>query len=166
MPPPTREELEQLITAAWRLVRDEDPRLDLYIQEPGNDRLERAAVFRLATHLDALVSVARVRWPPRYQSLTVDVELARRVGGVPKIRQGESPDIVVHVRGDDGANLLAVECKTSRGWSDNEDDRRKLRALTDGSSSTRYDFGVRVKLDFSRDLDPTCIEWFQSNDSR
>ena len=83
----------------------------------------------------------------RFPGYSVDMEYNREGGECnPKRRpDGKTivPDFVVHRRGDDDRNLLAVECKKSpvRG-GDNEKDITKLKGLRDKMRYTHAAFVV------------------------
>ena len=151
---PSKEELKALLRAAWALVRLETPSLSCYVGE--NDQLERAAAFRLGHHLENLVAVQRLQWAGRFRSCVVDMELTRISGGDQKMGRGQSADAVIHVRGHDDGNLLALEVKPS---ATGENDTKDLAKLTDlVKDPRRYSHGVRAVLDL-REMKLEFSDW-------
>ena len=62
------------------------------------------------------------------------------------------PDMIVHQRGSNSNNILAIEFKTYFNSNKNgENDKLKLQALTDNDSFYRYRMGLHIKLGKTRD---------------
>ena len=116
-----------------------------------NDANERTICARLATHLQAVF--------PEYH---VDVEYNRH-GMDPKRvevdpEQGEElvyPDVIVHRRGGDEANLLVMELKKSTNSESRGRDRRKLRCCVEDFN---YEFAMLVDIPIGDDRSPPRIE--------
>jgi len=138
--PPSVEELEYCLEAAWEQVRSEDPPLFLYEREVHSVYFERALCFRFGLALESILADARPNWLERWSDVVVDAELAR-AGSQVKLDPGESPDLVVHVRGTDDWNLVAIEAKHRSGPSGK--DLSKLRRLL-SSRQYRYAFAIRL----------------------
>lgn len=103
---------EDFIARDWLLIEDEAS--------------ERAITHRLAVYLERHA-------PAAWRNLHFDCEYNRQGenGNVKKLAgKCGLPDILVHLRGDDSENVLAVEAKpASAPVDDLEKDRVKLRAL-------------------------------------
>ena len=132
-------ELEALLQTAWASVREE-PGLSTYV--PAKERIERALMFRLGVHLNSLVVQLRKTWPLPWRDVTVDSELHRAHDG-PKLTGTEVPDLLVHVRGQDDMNLLAIEAK--HGDGPDAGDQSKLCRLRD-KRAYRFVWAVRFDL--------------------
>ena len=115
-----------------------------YNEEPSLfDKIgvEQAIVFRIGVYLHELLKKSS-----SLSSLHIDCEY-NKLGDDPeainykKIR----PDIIVHERGKQDKNILAVEFKGY--WNkDSKRDIEKLIALTNQEGGFRYKLGVFVKL--------------------
>ena len=132
-------ELEALLQAAWVSVREE-PGLSTYVRD--KEHIERALAFRLGVHLNSLVVQLRKTWPLPWRDVTVDSELHRAHDG-PKLTGTEAPDLLVHVRGRDDMNLLAIEAK--HGYGPGARDQSKLCRLRD-KRGYRFVWAVRLDL--------------------
>jgi hypothetical protein len=143
-PTPVNEaELRRLLSDAWQRVLVED---GLAVYRSHGQRYERALAFRLGVHLDAVIDDARATWPLPWNSVSVDSELHRAHDGE-KLNGTEAPDLIVHVRGSDNWNLLAIEAKHSAAPDDG--DIRKLELML---TSRRYRFAWAVGLDLGHPL--------------
>lgn len=61
------------------------------------------------------------------------------------------PDLIMHQRGNNSNNILAIEFKTYFNSNQNEEnDRLKLQALTDNDSFYRYRIGLHIRLGKTR----------------
>lgn len=114
---PTTDEIRQLLRAAIEeLYREERELL-------ASQTHEQALVFRIGQRL--------INWVERADStVRVDVEYnrhgdKRKTLGIDGAERDRRPDLIVHIRGRNGANLLVVEAK--RGRTNIENDREKLR---------------------------------------
>ena len=56
------------------------------------------------------------------------------------------PDIIIHKRGDNSQNFVAIEAKKSSNRNDREIDFKKLRAFTD-KDKLNYQFGFFIEFD-------------------
>ena len=138
---PLREaDLESILQQAWELVRAE-PGWSGYL--PGSERIERALTFRLGVRLCRVIDFERHQWPQPWDGLTVDSELHRAHNGS-KLGSTQAPDLVVHVRGTDAYNLLAIEAK--HALEPDADDVNKLRRLR-VERGYRCTWAVRLDLD-------------------
>jgi hypothetical protein len=117
--------------------------VDRYLLE--NDLLERCIAGRLAMHLQALID-----------GYEVDIEY-NRAGALPKTLRlpeecanrrdeyGNSivmPDIIVHRRGADGPNLMAIELKKSGNRAGPACDRMRIRAFREQMG---YRYGILIE---------------------
>jgi hypothetical protein len=141
--------LEALLKSAWCRVRDEEPRMGVY-GVGTNSRFERALMFRLALQLDRLLGEMKDGWQDGWRSLTVDTELHLATDGYKLHHESdvekpttESPDLIVHVRGNNKFNLLVVEAKHQGDPSSS--DKSKLRRLVT-QRAYRHAFAVRLDL--------------------
>lgn len=61
------------------------------------------------------------------------------------------PDMIMHQRGSNSNNILAIEFKTYFNSNKNgENDKLKLQALTDNNSFYRYRLGLHIRLGKTR----------------
>lgn len=140
-PKPAVEELDHLLKGAWHIVLSErPPLLTTYVTE--KEKIERASCFRLGVVLYR--EIARRRWTPPWDRVTVDSELHLAHDGV-KIEGTKAPDLVIHQRGCDDFNLLVVEAKFMADPDDK--DIAKLNALVRGPRRYRHAWGVRLNED-------------------
>jgi hypothetical protein len=109
MSPPASAELEGLVRSAWQAVASESPSL-VGVYAGTGSRIERAICFRLGIALHVATQTRLSVWESPWDRLVVDSELHRAYDGA-KLNISEAPDLLVHVRGNDSANLLAVEVK-------------------------------------------------------
>ena len=95
---------------------------------------------------------------PDYQGLVWDPEYNRH-GDDPKRLYGTEiiPDLILHHRGDDRSNILAIEFKKT-GLSSVKD-VRKLRGLT--GREYNYRLGVHIVLS----IEKVTLEWFRKGRS-
>jgi hypothetical protein len=159
-PPFAPKDLEALLVNGWARVRDEtgitdyDPIVDERPVE--KQKRERALMFRLGVHVQCLLrqELEQLRRSvgdsDRWGELTVDMELAR-ARQHPKLRSNESVDLVIHVRGTDSYNLLAVEAKHINLGSERQKDvdTSELQRL---SNIRRYRNTLRILLSLDQDL--------------
>src|SRR6266851_5107888 len=139
---PTCCALADLLVAAWARVLAERPSITFYCKagDPHSEAFEQAVAFRIGHHLSSLVHDARGTWDAPLDAVLVDMELRRKSGGHEK-GVGGRPDLVLHVRGNDDGNLLAVEFKPFGITVGVQGDRDKLSRLV---SKKKYCFGVRA----------------------
>ena len=104
--------------------------------------MEQACVFRIGLYLQERLKKAKI------SDVVVDCEYNKN-GDHPKktlmFLEGIRPDLLVHKRGDNTKNLLAVEFK---GWwnkSKNRDEE-KLKSLTSPDEEYQYLLGAFVRL--------------------
>jgi hypothetical protein len=141
-PVPVEGELRDVVILAWDRVRTEEKTLFVY-----QGSLERPAVFHFARAMADLVA-ARALCSPSWLGLSVDSELHRQAHGngfkpgpAPNSKYAQ-PDIVLHERGSQLRNLLAIEAKWRRAPTDW--DRRKLRQF---ATKLSYINTLAVRLD-------------------
>ncbi|MGE0041378.1 MAG: hypothetical protein AB7H88_21295 [Vicinamibacterales bacterium] len=147
---------ERLGRAMRRVLAD-----DRHLLE--NNLSERCIAARLAFYLQA-----------EFPDHAVDVEYNRK-GGTPKRlalledcanfmnEDGEAlavPDVIVHVRGEAGPNVLALELKKSSNPTPRGCDALRLQALCD---QLGYEFGASVECKTRRGEAPDVViaEWFE-----
>lgn len=120
-----------------------------------NDANERCLAARFFAYM-----TSRTGYDPDYRELTWDPEYNRH-GHDPKKLDGSEivPDLILHHRGDDSANILVVEFKKS-GRS-LKSDRVKLAKLTGSPYYFRYRLGVLIVLG----IDKVTLEWFRDGKS-
>ncbi len=131
---------------------------DEYLLKGENGHHEQAVCFRLAMYLQGLF--------PLYH---VDAEY-NRLGDDPKRRDHPGhtmrPDIIVHIRGQDGPNLLAIEVKKKAKSKDArklKEAQTKLMELTRPGGS--YDYQLGALLEYSTGSSPNFNsppEWFSN----
>jgi len=130
-----KREVKKAVQTALQSIVDKDS--DLLERNAG----ERAIAGRLAIYLAAV-----------FPDHDVDVEydrhgLDRKTLDLPPVCRGGGrrkviPDIVVHRRGTDDSNLLAIEIKKETNAESRECDRAKLRGMRD-----QLHYRVSVLLD-------------------
>lgn len=123
---------------------------------------EQSFVFRVGIHLHELLK------PTKYAGLNLDSEY-RKHGDDQKLRPNGSkmrPDILIHSRGNDENNIMAVEFA---GWwkirkkpREVEGDRIKLKELTDTKYTYGYRLGALVKMNKAND---TAYEYFRDGEA-
>ena len=78
------------------------------------------------------------------------------------------PDVVVHIRQSDEANLLCIEAKKSKDWKDLEalpdDVGQKLKALTHPEEAYHYALGLAWRIAPSGDPNDHDAVWFVSGE--
>jgi len=73
------------------------------------------------------------------------------------------PDVIVHRRGSDQANLVCIEAKKDGQWSDGYADvEKKLLALTRGDGNYRYALGLAWRMAPSPDPARHEALWFRN----
>ena len=74
------------------------------------------------------------------------------------------PDVIVHIRQSDRANILCIEAKKSKNWKDvnvlPEDVEQKLKALTDPNEAYHYALGLAWRITPSANPDNHEAVWF------
>ena len=97
-------------------------------------------------------------WDPEYNRKGLEGE-AKDMRGDGKYTN-IIPDLILHHRGDDSKNVLAIEFKTVKGKRrpSLKEDGQKLAYLT--GSAYRYQYGVNIVLD----LDRVEMIWFRDGD--
>jgi hypothetical protein len=131
----------------------------------ANLQHDDADLFRLGVSERALVGALRGHLERELQGWHIDVEYNRH-GNAPKYLRAYrallseagldapdrdypiTPDLVVHVRGTDKFNLLAMEVKKISNRQDRQYDHLKLQALRE---ELRYRYTVMIEFDDVRD---------------
>ena len=99
----------------------------------------------------------------RFPSHSVDVEYDRVRAGGDRKRLGPRcveldlfiPDLIVHKRGDNERNLLAVECKLDRGDGINRDQKTSdIRKLKDLIKNKKYRYAAFVVIEVGANRRP------------
>ncbi|WP_099864882.1 hypothetical protein [Pararhizobium haloflavum] len=104
---------------------------------------ERPIMHRIAVNLEQYFSNWEV--DTEYNRHGDDVKRLQRLSGGTK---NIEPDILVHIKGEPLANLLAVEIKLSDN-NNIDDDIFKLEGLTHPDQGFVYPVGVLLQLDFA-----------------
>ncbi len=140
------QKLTNLLTESIEILYEKDQHL---IDLGG---MEQACVARIIIYMSELIKVADSRFS-ELQEYDLDCEYNKHVKGAKKILSDNGseilirPDLVLHKRGDDHSNLMAVEFKM---WSNtkNSNDRKKLESLTKsaGYGGYGYEIGFSVKI--------------------
>jgi hypothetical protein len=124
----------------------------------GTDGInEQTLTFRLGLHL-----------ANQFPGHNVDCEYNRLWDGKKLCRRFSKswmkPDVVVHIRQSDKANLLCIEAKKTKHWKDlqhlPEDVGRKLKALTHPDEAYRYALGLAWRIAPSADPSAHDAVWF------
>lgn len=135
-----KEQLLDILNGALQRVYAED---QLLVSRKG---CERSIGFRLGMYL--VEEIKDIEW---LQGLDIDLEY-NKDGDDPKRTEskpnGAAPDLIIHQRGNNECNALAVEMK---GWwstkkSSWDEDNVKLQELTDQNGKYQYGLGVFVEL--------------------
>jgi hypothetical protein len=141
----TDKEIERLKHLLHSAVSSAYAESDLLENSDGEDRRgnEQTIVFRVGVHLHELLKTTE------YSNLNLDCEYNKH-GDDPKRVDGEiiRPDLLIHSRGNDNKNILVVEF--AGWWKDSrkiEDDKIKLKALTNSQGEYRYCLGALVGID-------------------
>lgn len=141
----TDEEIGQLKHLLASAVEATYAESGLLIKSDGTPRQgnEQTIAFRVGIHLHELLKNTP------HAHLNLDCEYNKH-GDDQKFRSNGSkmrPDLLIHIRGNDEHNILAVEFA---GWwkeADKvEEDRNKLKELTDPNYDYGYEIGVLVHL--------------------
>ncbi|RUM18830.1 hypothetical protein EFQ99_32460 [Rhizobium vallis] len=111
---------------------------------------ERPIMHRIAVNLEHYFPDWEV--DTDYNRHGEEVKRLQRPGGGTK---NIEPDILVHIKGEPLANLLAVELKLSDN-NDIEDDIFKLKGLTHTEQGFVYRVGVLLQLHFARKAVVIC----------
>ena len=116
-----------------------------------NDASERAIVFHFANYFENIVNCF-----DKFDELSVDCEYNRNIVDEKKykaimyegIEYKIFPDLILHHRGDNSKNIIAIEFKKEKNVSKCriENDYRKLRALTNQQYKYKYDLGISIIL--------------------
>ena len=150
-------EFDALLRAAWALALCESPPMAEFLRGANeDDQFERAIAFRVGHHLATLIQAARSAWASPFVQATVDMELHRKTHGTLKLPAGPGaeprrifPDLIVHVRGRQDANLLVVEFKASSNH--NLEQRTKDREVVyDLVMDLGYSYGVCADFDVAQ----------------
>ena len=116
----------------------------LVYRDDGKDKkgYEQTFAFRVGIYMHELLKNTE------YASLNLDCEYNKHWNYTKKINgEGIRPDMLIHSRGNDDKNILAVEFA---GWWQKdekiEDDKAKLEDLTKSNGEYRYRLGALVKI--------------------
>ena len=130
--------LESAVSAAYA-----EPNLVERNDEKDKEGYEQTFAFRVGIHLHELLKRTE------YSRLNLDCEYNKH-GDDPKKTNGKGirPDLLIHSRGNDDENILAVEFA---GWwqcaKKFEKDKEKLEGLTQNNGDYRYSLGALVKIE-------------------
>ena len=108
---------------------------------------ERSIVFRFAHYLQNLLDEHEDFW-----EYDLDVEYNRNGYSpkrIPGRDNGAEPDVIIHKRGNNTHNLLAIEFKTY--WnSETSDDLKKLKEFTRKGGEYHFSLGLSIALGRNR----------------
>lgn len=132
------EQLQRIITNCVELLYQNDSAL---ITRGG---MEQSVSFRFAILLNE--AIKEIDW---LNGLRLDIEYNKN--GInpkrtPRRQNGVRPDLIIHSRGDNDANILVIEIK---GWWNNESrevDRIKLEDFTHQDGEYKYGLGTFLEL--------------------
>ena len=145
----TLEKLQKDLLSAFQFLYLRDSQL---VECGANERCLSARYFSYIQN--------KVLKDPAYDGLTFDPEYNRKgIGGKPKNMGGDGkiiPDIILHKRGTDTANILVIEFKKSCRAARRDNDMRKLAYMTGTAYSYRY--GLYVEMG----KDELLLSWFQN----
>ena len=126
------------------------PKADRALVEKGTN--ERCLVARFFAYM-----MNHTGRDPDYQGVTWDPEYNRHGHDTKELDGSEIvPDLILHHRGDDSANILVVEFK-KKGRS-LKSDRAKPTKLTGSPYYFRYHLGVLIVLG----IEKVTLEWFRN----
>ena len=72
------------------------------------------------------------------------------------------PDIIVHWRGDNDHNVLAIEIKKSSNARYQEFDKQKLKAFTAERCAFKYDFGLFLEIGVKCRVLDNKMKWYEN----
>lgn len=118
---------------------------DLLVNREGKSRkgIEQSIAFRVGIHLQELLKTPKFS---AFSALNLDCEY-NKYGDDPKATlrfpDGIRPDLLIHSRGNQDSNKLAVEFK---GWwnTNHRKDIQKLKDLTSDVEPYKYSLGALV----------------------
>lgn len=124
---------------------------------------EQTLTFRLRLYL-----------AEEFRRHNVDCEYNRLWDGTKKcVRLGITwmkPDVIVHLRQSDAANLFCLEAKKQANWKDlktfPDDVEKKLRALTHMGEAYHYSLGLAWRIAPSANLNHHEAIWFLHGEPR
>lgn len=154
-----KDKLQMYMTMAFHLLYENDQHLIYNGAFEGEERPdykhhvgERAIAFRYAHYLQNLINEDEM-----LKKYNLDCEYNRNGAeckGLPSFPKGTYPDLIIHKRGRNDANLLVMEFKTY--WNDNRDeDKKKIKEFMDPSGKFKYKYGISVLID----RDKAICEW-------
>ena len=130
-----------------KLYENDNYLLNINVNEPIEDHVcERAAVFRFGIYFQEELNDSE------YKEYNLDCEYNRN-GRNPKIlpnfEKGIYPDIILHMRGNNNYNVVALEFK---GWWNKVQkiDKKKIRELINKQGEYRYQEGYTILLTKTR----------------
>jgi len=104
---------------------------------------ERSIVFRFGLYFNDLLKKSQ-----DFKKYDLDFDYNRSIEDTKRTRsrpEGIYPDLILHKRGSNDRNVLALEFKTH--WnSDSSDDIDKLKELTSSDQQYRFQLGISIVL--------------------
>ena len=101
---------------------------------------ERSMMFRIGIYL-----YEHMKAHNSLNEYDLDCEYNRKGTNIKTLdEQNIIPDILIHKRGDDNMNLLVIEIKKSDNSIEN--DKEKLKKLTDTNGDYKYSLGLEIVL--------------------
>ena len=155
--------LDEVLYGAMHDLYEFDLYLIRHMEKSGNGAenihsSERSIVTKYGTYLQNRIKNSI------FENYNIDCEYNRNIGSIKTYHSynGEihacCPDIIIHRRGTNDDNLLAIEVKT--WWNTNtKHDEDKLRHFTNQTSDYRYEYGLSIT--FGKDEDSVIMKWFQ-----
>ena len=119
---------------------------------------ERSIVFRFALYLSNRLQSSDLRYYDLDCEYNRNIDSIKTYPGYNREMHACCPDIIIHKRGTNDDNLIAIEVKT--WWNTNtKHDEDKLRHFTNQTSDYRYEYGLSIT--FGKDEDSVIMKWFQ-----
>ena len=106
--------------------------------------LELSVRFRFAVYLQELIK--NIDWLSGYQLDAEYDKNGEQPKRIPRRQNGVRPDIIIHSRGNNNANILVVEIKGWWNTTSRDDDYIKLEDFTDQRGEYKYGLGVFLEL--------------------
>lgn len=153
----SKEELESCIKNALDDLYENDEYL---IYREGSTEIEkhsgeRSIMFWFAKYFE--LNTRKI-----FDEYNVDCEYNRNIYAkkiLPGFENGIAPDVILHKRGTNDSNIIAIEIKTP--WNTaTKTDEKKLSELTNKCGVYRYSYGLSLKLGKCREC---CkLKWFKN----
>ena len=135
-----KEILQKMIVDSLNTLYEKDQYLIWNCKSGSENHVgERAIMFRFGIYFDAL---ARMQFPEYHVDSEYDRNLSNRKV-LPLWENGCRPDLILHKRGKNSENLLAIEAKT--WWNPNQsEDKLKIKQFCDPCGEYQYKYGALI----------------------